>query len=150
MRAVIQRVSEASVTVEKKITGDIKTGLLVLLGIEDTDATEDIEWLSGKIINLRIFNDDNDVMNISVKDINGDILLISQFTLHASTKKGNRPSYIRAGKPEVAIPLYERMIAQLEKDLGKGIQTGTFGADMKVSLLNDGPVTIIIDTKNKE
>lgn len=150
MRAVIQRVSEASVTVEKKITGAIKNGLLVLLGIEDADNKEDIEWLSNKIINLRIFNDANGVMNISLKDIDGEILLVSQFTLHASAKKGNRPSYIRAGKPEIAIPLYEQMIAQLEKDLGKKIQTGIFGADMKVNLLNDGPVTIIIDTKNRE
>ncbi len=150
MRAVIQRVSEASVTVDEKITGSIKNGLLVLLGIEDADSTEDIEWLSSKIINIRIFNDANGVMNISLKDINGDILLVSQFTLHASTKKGNRPSYIRASKPGVAIPLYEQMITQLEKDINKKIQTGTFGADMKVQLLNDGPVTIIIDTKNKE
>ena len=150
MRAVIQRVSEASVTVDNNITGSIKDGLLVLLGIEDADTTEDIEWLSGKIVNLRIFNDENGVMNISHKDINGDILLVSQFTLHASTKKGNRPSYIRASKPDVAIPLYEQMIMQLEKDLGKKIQAGIFGADMKVRLLNDGPVTIIIDTKNKE
>ncbi len=150
MRAVIQRVSEASVTVDEKITGYITNGLLILLGIEDVDSTEDIEWLSSKIINLRIFNDENGVMNISLKDINGDILLVSQFTLHASTKKGNRPSYIRASKPDIAIPLYEQMITQLEKDLGKKIQTGIFGADMKVQLLNDGPVTIIIDTKNKE
>lgn len=150
MRAVIQRVSEASVTVDNNITGSIKDGLLVLLGIEDADTIEDIEWLSGKIVNLRIFNDDNGVMNISLKDINGDILLVSQFTLHASTKKGNRPSYIRASKPGVAVPLYEQMIKQLEKDLGKIIETGIFGADMKVRLLNDGPVTIIIDTKNKE
>ncbi len=150
MRAVIQRVSEASVTVDNNITGSIKDGLLVLLGIEDADTAEDIEWLSGKIVNLRIFNDDNGVMNISLKDINGDILLVSQFTLHASTKKGNRPSYIRASKPGVAVPLYEQMIKQLEKDLGKIIETGIFGADMKVRLLNDGPVTIIIDTKNKE
>ena len=150
MRAVIQRVSEASVTVDDIIAGNIKKGLLVLLGIEDVDTAEDIEWLSGKIINLRIFNDENGVMNISIKDNHGDILLISQFTLHASTKKGNRPSYIRASKPDVAIPLYEQMLVQLEKDLGKKIQTGIFGADMKVRLLNDGPVTIIIDTKNKE
>jgi D-tyrosyl-tRNA(Tyr) deacylase len=150
MRAVIQRVSEASVTVDDIIAGNIKKGLLVLLGIEDVDTAEDIEWLSGKIINLRIFNDENGVMNISIKDGRGDILLISQFTLHASTKKGNRPSYIRASKPDVAIPLYEQMLVQLEKDLGKKIQTGIFGADMKVRLLNDGPVTIIIDTKNKE
>jgi D-tyrosyl-tRNA(Tyr) deacylase len=150
MRAVIQRVSEASVRVDEKITGAIKTGLLIFLGIEDADTSEDIQWLSNKIINLRIFNDENSVMNISVKDINGEILLVSQFTLHASTKKGNRPSYIRASKPEIAIPLYEQMIMQLEKDAGKKIQTGIFGADMKVKLLNDGPVTIIIDTKNRE
>ena len=150
MRAVIQRVSEASVAVDEKLIGSIKTGLLILLGIEDSDATEDIEWLSSKIVNLRIFNDENGVMNISVKDVDGDVLLVSQFTLHASTKKGNRPSYIRASKPEIAIPLYKQMIAQLEKDANKKIQTGIFGADMKVSLLNDGPVTIIIDTKNRE
>lgn len=150
MRAVIQRVSRASVKVEEKIVGAIKNGLMVLLGIEDADATEDIEWLSGKIVNLRIFNDANGVMNISIKDIDGDILLVSQFTLHASTKKGNRPSYIKASKPHVAIPLYEQMILQLQKDLGKIIQTGTFGVDMKVELLNDGPVTILMDTKNKE
>jgi D-tyrosyl-tRNA(Tyr) deacylase len=150
MRAVIQRVSEASVTVDENITGAISTGLLVLLGIEDADNATDIEWLSNKIINLRIFNDVNGVMNISVKDIGGDILLVSQFTLHAETKKGNRPSYIRASKADIAIPLYEQMIQQLEKDLGKKIYTGIFGADMKVKLLNDGPVTIIIDTKNKE
>lgn len=150
MRAVIQRVSRASVKVEEKIVGAIKNGLMVLLGIEDADATEDIKWLSGKIVNLRIFNDLNGVMNISIKDIDGDILLVSQFTLHASTKKGNRPSYIKASKPDIAIPLYEQMIAQLEKDLGKIIQTGTFGVDMKVELLNDGPVTILMDTKNKE
>ena len=150
MRAVIQRVSEASVTVNEKITGFIQNGLLVFLGIEDADNKEDIVWLSGKIVNLRIFNDEQGVMNISVKDIEGDVLLISQFTLHASAKKGNRPSYIRASKPEIAIPLYEQMIHQLESDLGKKIQTGIFGADMKVKLLNDGPVTIFIDTKNKE
>ena len=150
MRAVIQRVSEASVTVDGKITGSIQNGLLVFIGIEDADTTEDIEWLSGKIVNLRIFNDDNGVMNISIKDIDGGILLVSQFTLHASTKKGNRPSYIRASKPGIAVPLYESMIAQLEKDLGKKIETGVFGADMKVQLLNDGPVTIWFDTKQKE
>jgi len=150
MRAVIQRVSKASVTIDGKIKSGIGKGLLVLLGIEDADADEDIEWLSSKIINLRIFDDENGVMNISVKDINGDILLVSQFTLHGSTKKGNRPSYIRASKPDIAIPLYEKMILQLEKDLGKTIYTGEFGADMKVELLNDGPVTILIDTKNKE
>ncbi len=150
MRAVIQRGSEASVTVDGNITGSIKNGLLVFIGIEDADTTEDIEWLSGKIVNLRIFNDDNGVMNINIKDIDGGILLVSQFTLHASTKKGNRPSYIKASKPEIAIPLYENMIVQLEKDLGKKIGTGVFGADMKVRLLNDGPVTIWFDTKQKE
>ena len=150
MRAVIQRVTKASVTIEGKINGQIENGLLVLIGIEDADIDEDIEWLSSKIVNLRIFNDENGVMNISVKDIDGSILLISQFTLHASTKKGNRPSYIKASKPEIAIPTYERMIKQLSIDLGKEIQTGIFGADMKVELLNDGPVTIVIDTKNKE
>ena len=150
MRAVIQRVSQASVTVDQNITGKIKTGLLILLGIEDADNKEDILWLSSKIINLRVFNDENGVMNKSVREVGGDILLVSQFTLHASTKKGNRPSYIRAGKPDVAIPLYERMIRQLESDLKKKIATGIFGADMKVELLNDGPVTILIDTKTKE
>ena len=150
MRAVIQRVSEAQVKVEEKITGAIKIGLLVLLGIEDADIDEDIQWLSGKIVNLRIFNDENEVMNKSVKDIEGDILLVSQFTLHASTKKGNRPSYIKASKPEFAIPPYEKMIRQLETDLDKKIYCGIFGADMKVSLLNDGPVTIVIDTKMRE
>src|SRR6476619_3572544 len=145
MRAVIQRVTQASVVVEEKITGSIKTGLLVLLGIEDTDNDEDIDWLSSKIVNLRIFDDANGVMNINVKDIDGNILLVSQFTLHASTKKGNRPSYIKASKPEIAIPLYEKMIARLERDLGKKIQTGIFGALMKVELVNDGPVTIVID-----
>ena len=150
MRAVIQRVSKASVTVDGNVTGEINTGLVVLLGIEDADTHEDIQWLSAKIVNLRIFNDENGVMNKSVMEVGGDILLISQFTLHASTKKGNRPSYIKASKPEFAIPMYETMITQLEKDLGKKIQTGIFGADMKVELLNDGPVTIIIDTRNKE
>ena len=150
MRAVIQRVTKASVTIEGKINGQIGNGLLVLVGIEDADTNEDIEWLSSKLVNLRIFNDENEVMNISLKDVGGDILLISQFTLHALTKKGNRPSYIKASKPEIAIPLYEKMINLLENDLGKTIQTGIFGADMKVELLNDGPVTIVIDTKNKE
>lgn len=150
MRAVIQRVSTASVTVDNKVTGAIQKGLLVLVGIEDADNQEDILWLSSKIVNLRIFNDENEVMNVSLKDDGGDILLISQFTLHAATKKGNRPSYIKASKPDIAIPLYEQLIGQLEQDLGKPIYTGIFGADMKVSLLNDGPVTIIIDTKNKE
>ncbi len=150
MRAVIQRVTRASVTIEGNVHGEIKNGLLILLGVEDSDIQDDIEWLSSKIVNLRVFNDKNGVMNISLKDVNGDILLISQFTLHASTKKGNRPSYIRAGKPDIAIPIYEKMISQLSSDLGKEIQTGIFGADMKVELLNDGPVTIVIDTKNKE
>lgn len=150
MRAVIQRVTEASVTIDGTITGAIQTGLLVLVGIEDADTNEDIQWLSSKIINLRIFNDDNGVMNVSVKDNGGDILLVSQFTLHAATKKGNRPSYIKASKPDIAIPMYEKMIAQLTADLGKPIATGIFGADMKVRLLNDGPVTILIDTKMKE
>lgn len=150
MRAVIQRVTQASVTINNVVTSAIQNGLLVLVGIEDADTQEDIEWLSSKIVNLRIFDDDNHVPNISVKDISGDILLVSQFTLHAATKKGNRPSYIKASKPDIAIPLYEKMITQLEKDLSKKIFTGTFGADMKVSLLNDGPVTIVIDTKSKE
>ena len=150
MRAVIQRVSKAGVTIDRNIHSQINNGLLVLLGIEDADTVEDIEWLSSKIVNLRIFNDNNEVMNISLKDINGEILLVSQFTLHASTKKGNRPSYIKASKPGIAIPLYEKMITQLSTDLGKAIQTGVFGADMKVELLNDGPVTIVIDTKNRE
>ena len=150
MRAVIQRVSKASVTIDNKIYSQIKNGLLVLIGIEDADTAEDGEWLSGKIVNLRIFNDDNGVMNVSVKDINGDILAVSQFTLHASTKKGNRPSYIKASKPEFAIPMYEKFVQQLGNDLGKTVSTGVFGADMKMDLLNDGPVTIVIDTKNKE
>ncbi len=150
MRAVIQRVKDASVTIGGEIKSAINGGLLILLGIEDSDDDEDIRWLSAKIVNLRIFNDENGVMNISVKETGGDILLVSQFTLHASTKKGNRPSYIRASKPDIAIPVYEKMIAQLEIDLGKKIYTGEFGADMKVQLLNDGPVTIVVDTKNKE
>lgn len=150
MRAVIQRVTQASVTIEGKIHASIEDGLLVLLGIEDADTGEDIEWLSGKIVNLRIFNDNDGVMNISIKEIDGNILLISQFTLHASTKKGNRPSYIKASKPDIAIPLYEKMIQHLCRDMGKMIRTGIFGADMKVELLNDGPVTIVIDSKNKE
>ena len=150
MRAVIQRVSTASVTIDNKIYSQINNGLLVLLGIEDADTNEDIEWLSNKIVNLRIFNDEIGVMNVSVKDNNGDILVVSQFTLHASTKKGNRPSYIKASKPEFAIPVYEKLVKQLTKDLGKKIYTGVFAADMKVELLNDGPVTIVIDTKNKE
>jgi D-tyrosyl-tRNA(Tyr) deacylase len=150
MRAVIQRVAEASVTIDNKVRAGIAKGLLVLVGIEDADASEDIKWLSAKIVNLRIFDDDNSVMNLSVKETGGDILLISQFTLHAATKKGNRPSYIKASKPAIAVPLYEEMIRNLEKEMGKPIGTGEFGADMKVRLLNDGPVTIIIDTKNKE
>ena len=150
MRAVIQRVTQASVTIDGKVKSAIKNGLLVFVGIEDADTNDDIEWLSSKIVNLRIFDDENKVPNISVKDIDGGILLVSQFTLHAATKKGNRPSYIKASKPDIAVPLYEKMIVQLENDLGKKIFTGEFGADMKVALLNDGPVTIIIDTKNKE
>jgi D-tyrosyl-tRNA(Tyr) deacylase len=150
MRVVIQRVSRASVTVNKKIAGEIKEGLLVFAGFEDADTSEDIEWLSNKISQMRIFNDENGVMNKSVKDISGSILLISQFTLHASAKKGNRPSYSKASKGDVAVDLYEKTIAQLQTDLGKQIETGIFGADMKVELLNDGPVTIIMDSKNKE
>jgi D-tyrosyl-tRNA(Tyr) deacylase len=150
MKAVIQRVTQTSVSINNKVISEIRNGLLVLVGIEDADNNEDVHWLSNKIVNLRIFDDGNKVPNISVKDMEGDILLVSQFTLHASTKKGNRPSYIKASKPEIAIPLYKKMIAQLEIDLGKKIFTGEFGADMKVALLNDGPVTIIIDTKNKE
>jgi len=150
MRAVIQRVSNASVTIDSKIYSQVNSGLLVLVGIEDADTAEDIEWLSGKIVNLRIFNDDNGVMNVSVKDISGDILVVSQFTLHASTKKGNRPSYIKASKPDFAVPMYERLLKQLTSDLGKKIYRGVFAADMKVELLNDGPVTIVMDTKNRE
>ena len=150
MRVVIQRVLEASVVVDEKVVGSIQNGLLVLLGIEDADTEEDINWLSNKIVGLRLFDDAEGVMNLSVKDIEGDILLISQFTLMASTKKGNRPSYIKASKPPIAVPLYEQMIATLSNDLGKKIQTGIFGADMKVSLINNGPVTITIDSKNKE
>ncbi|HXB43401.1 MAG TPA: D-aminoacyl-tRNA deacylase [Puia sp.] len=150
MRAVIQRVSAARVRIAGEIKSEINTGLLVLIGIENEDSMEDVVWLSAKIINLRIFADEKGVMNISLKDIQGDILLVSQFTLHASTKKGNRPSYLRASKPEFAIPLYEKMIGQLENELGKKIFTGEFGADMQVDLVNDGPVTIIMDTKIKE
>jgi D-aminoacyl-tRNA deacylase len=149
MKAVLQRVSSASVTVNAQIISEIKSGLLVLVGIEDADTNEDIIWLSNKIINLRIFDDENKVPNLSVKDIDGEVLLVSQFTLQANTKKGNRPSYIKASKPDVAIPLYENFIRQLESDLGKKISIGKFGADMQVSLINDGPITIIIDTKNK-
>ena len=150
MKAVIQRVSRASVTVDEKIISEISNGLLILLGIEDADNQQDIEWLSRKIVNLRIFNDDKGVMNKSLLEVQGDALVVSQFTLHAATKKGNRPSYIKAAKPDVAVPMYENFVRQLENDLGKKVGTGIFGADMKVNLLNDGPVTIIIDTKNKE
>jgi D-tyrosyl-tRNA(Tyr) deacylase len=150
MKIVLQRVSKASVTVDSKIVADIQKGLLVLVGIEDSDTHEDIDWLVGKIIKMRIFGDENDVMNCSVRDIDGDIIVVSQFTLHASTKKGNRPSYIKASKPEFAIPMYENFVQSLEKEFNKKIQTGIFGADMKVSLLNDGPVTILIDSKNRE
>ena len=150
MKAVIQRVSKASVTIEGKQVASIKNGLLILLGIINEDAQEDINWLSNKIVNLRIFNDESGVMNTSLLDVKGDAIVVSQFTLQASTKKGNRPSYIKAAKPDIAIPLYERFVKQLEKDLGKTIQTGQFGANMQVELINDGPVTIIIDTKNKE
>ena len=150
MRTVIQRVLKASVFIDSAIKSTISKGLVILVGIEDADTYEDVKWLSNKIINLRIFNDETGLTNISVKDINGDILLVSQFTLHASTKKGNRPSYIKASKAEVAIPHYENLIDQLENDLGKKIETGAFGANMKVELINDGPVTILIDSKNKE
>ncbi|CAM3753033.1 D-aminoacyl-tRNA deacylase [Flavobacterium chungbukense] len=150
MKIVLQRVSQASVTVDGQKTADIQKGLLVLVGIEDADTQEDIDWLAGKIIKMRIFGDENDVMNCSVQDINGDIIVVSQFTLHASTKKGNRPSYIKAAKPDFAIPMYEKFVQTLEKEFEKKIQTGIFGADMKVSLLNDGPVTILIDSKNRE
>src|SRR5436189_5900199 len=150
MRAVVQRVTHASVTIDGKVHASIEDGLLVLLGIEDSDTMEDIEWLSGKIVDLRIFNDPGGVMNIPIKEMDGDILLISQFTLHASTKKGNRPSYIRASKPDKAIPLYKQFIEKLNQHLGKAVQTGEFGADMKVSLVNNGPVTIVIDTQQKE
>ena len=150
MKIVLQRVSQASVTVESKIVADIQKGLLVLVGIEDADTQEDIDWLVGKIIKMRIFGDENDVMNCSVQDIDGEIIVVSQFTLHASTKKGNRPSYIKASKPEFAIPMYENFVKSLEKEFNKKVQTGIFGADMKVSLLNDGPVTILIDSRNRE
>ena len=150
MKVVIQRVLSSSVEIDSKTVAQIQKGLLILVGTEDKDNQEDINWLTTKIINLRIFNDEYNVMNLSVKDIDGEIIVVSQFTLHASTKKGNRPSYIKASKPEIAIPLYENFVSQLEIDLGKKVQTGVFGADMKVSLVNDGPVTIIIDSKNKE
>ena len=150
MRAVIQRVTQASVTIDNAIVASIQKGLLILIGIEEEDHQEDIDWIASKIVNLRIFGDHNQIMNLSVKDIAGEIILVSQFTLYAATKKGNRPSYTKAAKPEIAIPLYEKLIEQLETVLEKKIQTGQFGADMKVAIVNDGPVTIIIDTKNKE
>lgn len=150
MKAVIQRVSSCSVTIDNKVVANIQKGLLVLVGFEDADNNEDLIWLTSKIANLRIFGDENEVMNLSLKEVGGDMIIVSQFTLHANTKKGNRPSYIKAAKAEVAIPLYEAFITQMETELGKKVQTGKFGADMKVALLNDGPVTIIIDTKKKE
>lgn len=150
MKVVIQRVSEASVTIKNKIVANINKGLLILVGIEEEDTIEDINWLTSKIVNLRIFADEAEVMNLSLKDINGEMIVVSQFTLHALTKKGNRPSYSKAAKPEIAVPMYESFVKQMEFELGKKIQTGQFGADMKVALKNDGPVTIIIDTKNKE
>lgn len=150
MKIVLQRVSSASVTIEKKIVAEIQKGLVILIGIETADLQEDIDWLVGKITKIRIFEDESQVMNLSVKDIDGEIIVVSQFTLHAATKKGNRPSYIKAAKPDVAVPLYESFVQQLEKELAKKIQTGIFGADMEVSLVNDGPVTIIIDSKNRE
>lgn len=150
MRAVIQRVTRASVTIDGTLTSEIGTGFLVLLGIEDADTDEDLVWLSGKIARLRVFSDENDLMNLSLDDVHGDVLLVSQFTLFASTKKGNRPSYIRAARPEKAVPMYEAFIRQLQSEIQGKVVTGEFGADMKVDLLNDGPVTIIIDTKNKE
>ncbi len=150
MRVIVQRVTQATITINNQVYSSIEKGLLVLLGIEDSDTTEDIEWLCNKLINLRIFNDENGVMNISVKEISGEFLVVSQFTLHASTKKGNRPSYIRASKPEIAIPLYETFVKSLAQTSCLPVKTGQFGVNMKVSLINDGPVTIIIDTKNKE
>ena len=150
MKVVLQRVASASVTVEDKIVGEIQKGIVVLVGIEDADTQEDIDWLVAKITQLRIFGDENGVMNLSVEEVNGDVLVVSQFTLHAATKKGNRPSYIKAARPEIAIPIYEKFVNTLENKLGKKVPTGIFGADMKVALLNDGPVTIIIDSKNKE
>jgi len=150
MKAVIQRVTSASVIIEGKIISEIKNGLLILLGIGQDDSSEDINWLSNKIVNLRIFNDDNEVMNKSIHQVDGDAIVVSQFTLLASTKKGNRPSYIKAAKPEIAVPLYKRFIEQIEIDLGKKVGTGIFGADMRIQLQNDGPVTILIDTKDKQ
>lgn len=149
MKVVIQRVSEASVAIDGNVVASIESGLLVLLGIVDEDTSEDIKWLTNKTVNLRIFGDENDVMNKSLKDAKGNVIVVSQFTLHASTKKGNRPSYIKAAKPDIAIPLYEHFVKQLEMDLGTKVQSGQFGADMKVALINDGPVTIIIDSKNR-
>lgn len=150
MRAVLQRVTEASVTIANNKVATIKNGIVALIGVTESDTEEDILWLSKKIVNLRIFNDENNIMNKSIKDIHGDLIVVSQFTLQAATKKGNRPSYIKAAKPEFALPMYKKFISQSEQDLGKKIQTGEFGADMQVNLCNDGPVTIIIDTKNKE
>ena len=150
MKVVLQRVASASVTVEDRIVGAIQKGILVLVGIEDADSQEDIDWLVTKITQLRIFGDDNGVMNLSVEEVNGEVLVVSQFTLHAATKKGNRPSYIKAARPEIAIPIYEKFVNTLENKMGKKVPTGIFGADMKVALLNDGPVTIIMDSKNKE
>ena len=150
MRAVVQRVAKASVTIDGEVKSSIGEGLLILVGIEDADTPEDIEWLSGKIVRMRIFEDEQGGMNRSVAEVGGDIIVVSQFTLHASTKKGNRPSYIKASKPDFAIPMYNQFVAQVERDLGKPVGTGIFGADMKVELLNDGPVTIVIDTKNRE
>lgn len=150
MRVVLQRVSEASVTIDGKVNAEIKKGILVLLGIEHEDSEEDIEWLCGKIAKMRIFNDDNGVMNESLLQVKGDVIVVSQFTLHAGTKKGNRPSYIKAARPEIAIPLYEKFVKRMEQEIGKPVGTGEFGADMKVALLNDGPVTILVDSKNRE
>ena len=150
MRVTIQRVSEASVTINGTMKSAIGTGLMVLAGFEEADTTEDLEWMAGKVVNLRIFRDENDLMNLCVRDINGDIIIVSQFTLHALTKKGNRPSFINAAKPNIAIPLYEKFIFLVGKELGKNVGTGEFGADMKVALINDGPVTINIDSKNRE
>ena len=149
MKIVVQRVSEASVTIEGEIVSQIKKGLLILVGIESKDSKEDIEWLTNKVVNLRIFNDDNDVMNNSLIDVGGEVIIVSQFTLQASTKKGNRPSYLKAAKHEISIPLYEYFVSQMKVKLGKKVGTGAFGADMKVSLINDGPVTIFIDSKNR-
>lgn len=150
MKVVLQRVSSASVTIDEKVVAHIQNGLLVLVGIEDADVQEDIDWLAGKITQIRIFGDENDLMNLSVQDIDGDVIVVSQFTLHAATKKGNRPSYIKASKPEIAIPIYENFVKKLEIEMGKKVQTGVFGADMKVQLLNDGPVTILIDSKKRD